>query len=849
MGLFTELKERHARRLSYRSGTVLKRGDVQVKKERCDAVPSGTKERYLSRKSSYGSAISEAHNKDQDPARATDRTKSAPSKGREREAKQRDPDEYVIVEDKEQAVGGVGLPKSRDEMQMFILRFIIGLVHPSPIGNHGKKSEPEPKLTLPITSLRIMHAIRALMRDTGAPKDVADVFSEHAVFQVLCDLQDGFPFGIEFTPLHDGTKSSTARESEGQRSSSRELPGGILTKVDVAILTKFAPMPLDLNPIVPKIMSRKRKVGSNGDEEASRKKTSSSAKLFSATAIPDKDDDVDALVNVLSTRQKLLFEAGEELRELLYCPTVKQSRLAKKFVNKHRTAQEFCTYGSRRECSNASRIWRPCDKIHFRKLTNRWTDEMLGDCSYLDTCRHMATCKFVHYTLDLSQDQVKALEELGIENCGTDTKRFNEVNLKGVEFPPQWLQCDVRTLDLSIFQGIVSVIMADPPWDIHMELPYGTMTDDEMRSLKLQDAQTDGMLFLWVTGRASELARECMKLWGYKRVEEIIWVKTNQLQRIIRTGRTGHWINHSKEHCLVGIKGNPVMNRNLDCDVIVSEVRETSRKPDEVYNLIERMFPNTLKIELFGRPHNVHTNWITLGNQLDGNRICHEELAKRYNNKYPDDPVVPFSREDALKSAENAKTTSASQSSGARRAGIPAAIENVPWRPEPKEAKTKEPEPWRPPPQQQQQTSTSDMSSSSMGPSTSVVPTQPPSPNTGPRRAMIGVPPVPPPAIPPFQQPSFQQAVHTSINHVRAHRAPPPPPPPIPPTLSQQQAFLSSSSVLPHLQQQPMQAPSLFQHQQQQQQQQAQMVHMPPPTMQGPPVSPQRPASHYNGYL
>lgn len=70
--------------------------------------------------------------------------------------------------------------------------------------------------------------------------------------------------------------------------------------------------------------------------------------------------------------------------------------------------------------------------------------------------------------------------------------------------------------------------------------------------------------------------------WGYKRVEEIIWVKTNQLQRIIRTGRTGHWLNHSKEHCLVGIKGNPEVNRNIDTDVLVAEVRETSRKPDEV---------------------------------------------------------------------------------------------------------------------------------------------------------------------------------------------------------------------------------------------------------------------------
>ena len=37
--------------------------------------------------------------------------------------------------------------------------------------------------------------------------------------------------------------------------------------------------------------------------------------------------------------------------------------------------------------------------------------------------------------------------------------------------------------------GKFTVIMADPPWDIHMELPYGTMTDDEMRNLGVEKVQ------------------------------------------------------------------------------------------------------------------------------------------------------------------------------------------------------------------------------------------------------------------------------------------------------------------------------------------------------------------------
>ena len=48
--------------------------------------------------------------------------------------------------------------------------------------------------------------------------------------------------------------------------------------------------------------------------------------------------------------------------------------------------------------------------------------------------------------------------------------------------PPQWVQCDLRNLNLSVL-GKFTVVMADPPWDIHMELPYGTMSDDEMRQL------------------------------------------------------------------------------------------------------------------------------------------------------------------------------------------------------------------------------------------------------------------------------------------------------------------------------------------------------------------------------
>lgn len=72
----------------------------------------------------------------------------------------------------------------------------------------------------------------------------------------------------------------------------------------------------------------------------------------------------------------------------------------------------------------------------------------------------------------------------------------------------------------------------------------------------------------------------------------------------------------------------------------MSEVRETSRKPDELYGIIERLCPGGRKLELFARPHNRRPGWLSLGNQLPGNYVCEEDIIKRWNQKYPNNTLV-----------------------------------------------------------------------------------------------------------------------------------------------------------------------------------------------------------------
>lgn len=384
--------------------------------------------------------------------------------------------------------------------------------------------------------------------------------------------------------------------------------------------------------------------------------------------------------------------------------------------------QPICNYLTVEQCARAIETERCCDDVHFEVIYYPQTDHTLGYCSYLNTCHRTSKCKYLHFRpirhADAPPFQWKTIyndDPLPIRRnvphlAGTQGNLYGHAqsDLDGPErlyleapvkhparalyahgldrytrqmsemegedktsselMPAQWIDADLKDFDYSIL-GKFDIIVADPPWDIHMSLPYGTMSDDDLRAMPFPQLQEEGYLFLWVTGRAMELGRELLAVWGYTRVDEIVWVKVGQTQRLIRTGRTGHWLNHTKEHCLVGVKRkqnsnlsstietkNQVStlenlsttypashapglaanslcpdwsNAGLDADVIVAEVRDTSRKPDELYGIIERLCPKGRKVELFGRKHNARPGWLTVGNQLKGDYLVEKQLQER----------------------------------------------------------------------------------------------------------------------------------------------------------------------------------------------------------------------------
>ncbi len=168
----------------------------------------------------------------------------------------------------------------------------------------------------------------------------------------------------------------------------------------------------------------------------------------------------------------------------------------------------------------------------------------------------------------------------------------------------------------SIPDQTYEVIVIDPPWSYNLRhdqagrrntTPCPTMSLDEIKDIPVQDLSAeDSILWLWITNTHLPDALEIVKHWGFQYRTLLTWVK-NRIE-------TGPWLRGRTEHCILAVKGHPVINLTNQSTVIHAPVREHSQKPDEFYRLVETLCPGR-RVELFARESRDgwHT-WLTLVN-------------------------------------------------------------------------------------------------------------------------------------------------------------------------------------------------------------------------------------------
>ena len=118
----------------------------------------------------------------------------------------------------------------------------------------------------------------------------------------------------------------------------------------------------------------------------------------------------------------------------------------------------------------------------------------------------------------------------------------------------------------------------------------------------------NSILFLWATNPKLQEALEVLEAWGFEYKTNMVWVKD-------KIG-VGYYFRGQHELLLVGIKGSMGVpeEQNRPASVLNSDRTKHSEKPQEVYTLIEKMYPNRKYLELFAR--NKREGWESWGNEI-----------------------------------------------------------------------------------------------------------------------------------------------------------------------------------------------------------------------------------------
>ena len=165
--------------------------------------------------------------------------------------------------------------------------------------------------------------------------------------------------------------------------------------------------------------------------------------------------------------------------------------------------------------------------------------------------------------------------------------------------------------------GAYSVIYADPAWDYISEetLGYPTMSLEHIKALPVnQIAAQDAVLFLWCSASLIGNALKVIEAWGFKYKTNAVWDKQ-------RSGQ-GVYFRIQHELLLIATRGNvpEVPYAARPSSVFSDYSGEPSEKPKRIRSVIDDMYPELPKIELFCRGEPA-TGWAGWGNECVDNLI------------------------------------------------------------------------------------------------------------------------------------------------------------------------------------------------------------------------------------
>ncbi|MBO0766173.1 MAG: S-adenosylmethionine-binding protein [Hyphomicrobiaceae bacterium] len=171
-------------------------------------------------------------------------------------------------------------------------------------------------------------------------------------------------------------------------------------------------------------------------------------------------------------------------------------------------------------------------------------------------------------------------------------------------------------------------VLADPPWQFqnktgkvapeHQRLSrYATLTLEEIKRLPIPEIAAEvAHLYLWVPNALLAEGLAVMEAWGFRYKSNLVWHKVRRDGGSDGRG-VGFYFRNVTELVLFGVRGRNARTLapgRRQVNYLASRKREHSRKPDELYPIIEACSPGPY-IELFAR--GVRPGWTAWGRQAD----------------------------------------------------------------------------------------------------------------------------------------------------------------------------------------------------------------------------------------
>lgn len=176
------------------------------------------------------------------------------------------------------------------------------------------------------------------------------------------------------------------------------------------------------------------------------------------------------------------------------------------------------------------------------------------------------------------------------------------------------------------------LIYTDPPWNQKKggkracrpnqgrELDYSTITLGEIMDIHravFRHTEEKHNVFMWTIDKYLYKSEEMMKMLGYELHARFVWDKENGVAPAFT-------VRFSHEYLLWFYKKGKMLMpcenmRGKYTTVLREPSTKHSKKPVCAYEMLENMFPNAKKLELFAR--NERNGWDCWGNEVKNNNL------------------------------------------------------------------------------------------------------------------------------------------------------------------------------------------------------------------------------------